>query len=90
MKPWKYVSRAEMTLPKKWAEDETEVDNLKKTFMLSAANIKKKSKHQMGWALDVAGDNARIKQSAKAAGATVIYDEASHVHLEFKNYAKSK
>lgn len=45
------------------------------------------SKHATGYALDIAGDNARISAVAKSCGASLVFDEKSHVHVEFKNGA---
>lgn len=44
-----------------------------------------KSKHGSGYALDIAGDNNGIKVMCKGLGATLVFDEKSHVHVEFKN-----
>ena len=38
-----------------------------------------------GYALDIEGDNAAIKSLCKGLGATLVFDEKSHVHVEFKN-----
>jgi peptidoglycan hydrolase-like protein with peptidoglycan-binding domain len=43
------------------------------------------SKHGTGYALDIEGDNSAIKSLCKGLGATLIFDEKSHVHVEFKN-----
>ena len=43
------------------------------------------SKHGAGYALDIAGDNAETTRVAKALGATLVFNEASHVHVEWKN-----
>lgn len=50
------------------------------------------SNHRFGWALDIyAGEvnrhekNKRTKAICKSLGATLTYDEKSHVHVEFKN-----
>lgn len=45
------------------------------------------SKHGTGYALDIEGNNAQIKAISKGLGATVVFDEQSHVHVEFKNMA---
>jgi hypothetical protein len=44
-----------------------------------------KSKHGTGYAVDIAGDNAAIKSLCKGLGATLVFDEQSHVHVEFKD-----
>ena len=43
------------------------------------------SKHGSGYALDIEGDNNGIKSLCKGLGATLAFDEKSHVHVEFKN-----
>jgi peptidoglycan hydrolase-like protein with peptidoglycan-binding domain len=57
------------------------------TFDLAAAPVASPgvSKHGSGYALDIQGDNPAIKSLCKAAGATLTFDEKSHVHVEFKN-----
>jgi hypothetical protein len=45
----------------------------------------KYGKHKTGYALDIKGINADIKKIAKSLGATMTYDELSHVHCEWKN-----
>jgi hypothetical protein len=44
-----------------------------------------KGKHTTGYALDIKGDNATIKAIALSLGATLAFDEVSHVHCEWKN-----
>lgn len=43
------------------------------------------SKHSTGYALDIQGDNSAIRSVCNGAGATLVFDEKSHVHVEFKN-----
>ena len=43
------------------------------------------SKHGAGYALDIAGNNSQIKSVSKSLGATLVFDEKSHVHVEFAN-----
>ena len=43
------------------------------------------SMHGKGYALDIEGSNAGIVTIANAHGATLAFDEASHVHVEWKN-----
>lgn len=43
------------------------------------------SKHGSGYALDIEGDNGAITNLCKGLGATLVFDEKSHVHVEFKN-----
>jgi hypothetical protein len=48
------------------------------------------SKHGEGWALDIegAGLNQQIADISKALGATLTYNEKSHVHVEFAKGVK--
>jgi len=57
------------------------------TFDLAAAPVAPpgKSKHGTGYALDIEGDNPAIKTLCSSVGATLAFDEKSHVHVEFKN-----
>lgn len=41
------------------------------------------SKHGTGYALDISGDNTEIKRLCSALGASLVFNEASHVHVEF-------
>jgi peptidoglycan hydrolase-like protein with peptidoglycan-binding domain len=43
------------------------------------------SKHGSGYALDIEGDNSSIKSICNSHGATLVFDEQSHVHVEFRN-----
>ena len=43
-----------------------------------------KGKHTTGYALDIKGDNPTIKKIALSLGATMAFDEVSHVHCEWK------
>jgi peptidoglycan hydrolase-like protein with peptidoglycan-binding domain len=56
-------------------------------FDLAAAKVAPpgKSKHGSGYALDIEGDNHAIKSLCNGLGATLTFDEKSHVHVEFKN-----
>lgn len=56
-------------------------------FDLAAAPVAApgKSKHGTGYALDIQGDNGAIKSLCTGLGATLAFDEKSHVHVEFKN-----
>ncbi|MCG3207121.1 MAG: hypothetical protein FOGNACKC_00721 [Anaerolineae bacterium] len=60
-------------------------------FDLAAAPVAHpgSSKHSTGYAIDIQGDNARIKAICKNLGATMTFDEKSHVHVEFKNGVQS-
>lgn len=46
------------------------------------------SKHGVGYALDICGrskiDNPEIRKISSALGASLVFDEDSHVHIEFK------
>ena len=41
-------------------------------------------KHATGYALDIAGSNETTTRVARLLGATLVFNEASHVHCEFK------
>jgi peptidoglycan hydrolase-like protein with peptidoglycan-binding domain len=58
-----------------------------KSFDLAAAPVAHPgtSKHGRGYALDIEGDNSAIKSLCDGLGATLVFDEKSHVHVEFKN-----
>jgi len=58
-----------------------------KCFDLAAAPVAKpsSSKHSTGYALDIEGNNSDIKSTSRSLGATLVFDEKSHVHVEFKN-----
>jgi peptidoglycan hydrolase-like protein with peptidoglycan-binding domain len=62
-----------------------------KAFDLAAAPVAHPgtSKHSTGYALDIEGDNSRINAITKQLGATLVFDEKSHVHVEFKNGVRS-
>jgi hypothetical protein len=47
------------------------------------------SKHSTGYALDIRGENGKIATICKRLGATLVFDEKSHVHVEFKNGAST-
>ena len=42
------------------------------------------SKHGSGCALDIAGNNAETTRISNVLGATLVFDEASHVHVEWQ------
>lgn len=54
-------------------------------FQLAPQFIKPagKSKHGTGYALDVKGNNERIKDTAATLGRSLVDDEDYHVHIEF-------
>ncbi len=58
-----------------------------KAFDLAAAPVAHPgtSKHSTGYAVDIEGDNSRINAITERLGATLVFDEKSHVHVEFKN-----
>lgn len=43
------------------------------------------SNHGSGYALDIEGNNAEIERTAYALGASLAYNEASHMHCEWKD-----
>lgn len=56
-----------------------------KPWWLAVAPVAKPgdSKHGSGYALDIEGDNAETTRISKALGATLVFNESSHVHVEF-------
>lgn len=58
-----------------------------KSLMLAYAPVAKpaQGKHSTGYALDISGNNADISAVAKSLGATLVFNEGSHVHCEWKN-----
>lgn len=58
-----------------------------KSFDLASAPVAAPgtSKHGTGYALDIEGENGAIKSLCNGLGATLVFDEKSHVHVEFKN-----
>ena len=61
-----------------------------KPWWLAVAPLAKPghSLHGTGYALDIAGDNVETTKLAKALGATLAFNEASHVHVEFAKGVK--
>ena len=61
-----------------------------KAFDLAAAPVAHPgtSKHGTGYAFDIMGDNSRISAISKKLGATLVFDEKSHVHVEFAKGAR--
>jgi hypothetical protein len=53
---------------------------------LAAAPLAKPgtSKHGTGYAFDIHGENVLIKSVCSGLGATLVFDEKSHIHVEFK------
>ena len=42
-----------------------------------------KGRHSTGYALDIEGDNLMIKRICHKLNASLVFDEGSHVHVEF-------
>lgn len=63
----------------------------RKAWHLAVAPVAKPgtSKHGSGFAVDISGNNATIKSISLALGATMAFDEKSHVHVEFKTGVKT-
>ena len=73
-------------------EEKNGIFKYKKSYKLAVANVlvpngkkSKNAKHLTGYAIDIAGNNKWIKMECKKIGATMTYNEGSHVHVEFKN-----
>lgn len=66
-------------------------DKKKKQWQLAVAPVAKPgtSKHSTGYALDIKirGKNEIVSTISKSLGASLVYDEASHVHVEFNQGA---
>lgn len=60
-----------------------------KPWWLSVAKVAQpgKSKHGTGYAIDIKGDNQEISRISKELGASLVFNESSHVNVEFKNLA---
>ena len=58
-----------------------------KALMLAYAPVAKpaQGKHSTGYALDISGNNADITAVAKSLGASLAFNEGSHVHCEWAN-----
>lgn len=56
-------------------------------FHLAAAPVAHPgtSKHSSGYALDIKGPAGTVKSICKSMGASLVFDEKSHIHVEFKN-----
>jgi hypothetical protein len=61
-----------------------------KAWWLSVAPVAApgNSKHGGGYALDISGNNAETSRISKLLGASLVFNEASHVHVEWKNGVK--
>ncbi len=46
------------------------------------------SKHGSGYALDISGNNTETTRISKALNASLVFNEASHVHVEWANSVK--
>lgn len=58
-----------------------------KALMLAYAPVAKpaQGKHSTGYALDIKGPNNEIMRVARRLGASLVFNEGSHVHCEWKN-----
>jgi hypothetical protein len=68
------------------AEKIAEKNKPSEPWDLAAAPLAKPgtSKHGTGYAFDIHGDNVLIKSICNGLKATLVFDEKSHVHVEFK------
>lgn len=57
-----------------------------KALMLAYAPVAKpaQGKHSTGYALDIKGNNSDTARIAKSLGASLVFNEGSHVHCEWK------
>jgi hypothetical protein len=58
-----------------------------KSFGLACAPVAAPGKgtHSTGYAVDIKGDNDEIARIARKLGASLVFPEDSHVHVEFKH-----
>ncbi len=70
------------------AEAKSNPPHSEKGYWLSVAPVAKPgtSKHNTGYALDIAGNNIETTRISKLLGASLVFNEASHVHVEFANW----
>jgi len=63
-----------------------------KVWLLAVAPVAKPgtSKHSTGYAVDLYGDNAEIEEISESLGASLVYPEGSHVHVEFQKGVAGK
>jgi hypothetical protein len=85
---WSLVTQCKKDLEAAWGSSTEMASKSKydqKALDLSVAPIMPpgKSKHGTGYALDISGNNAEIKSVSRQLGATMTFDEKSHVHVEF-------
>ena len=64
----------------------------RKVWLLAVAPVAKpgKSKHSTGYAVDLYGSNSEIMKISKGLGASLVFPEGSHVHVEFKDGVAGK
>lgn len=64
---------------------EKDPPKFEKRYWLSIARVAnpKFGKHRTGFALDIAGANSETTRVARALGASLVFNESSHVHVEF-------
>ena len=57
-----------------------------KVWLLAVAPVAQPglSKHSTGYAVDLYGDNEEIAEISRSLGASLVYPEGSHVHVEFQ------
>ena len=57
-------------------------------YALNPLMVPRQGNHIHGWALDIAGDTEAAATIAKFLGATLVYEELTHCHCEFRNGVK--
>jgi len=67
-------------------------DKVRKAWLLAVAPVARPgtSKHGKGYALDLYGDNKQTQLISAALGASLVFPEGSHVHVEFGNGVAGK
>ena len=57
-------------------------------YALNPLMVPRQGNHIHGWALDIAGDTEVAATIAKSLGATLVYEELTHCHCEFRDGVK--
>jgi hypothetical protein len=57
-------------------------------YALNPLKAPSESNHIHGWALDIAGDTHAAATIARSLGATLVYEDLTHCHCEFREGVK--
>ena len=85
---WRLVNRCKLAMKQAVGKDKEAnraVRRVRGSWGMATARLARpgRSKHGCGYAVDIAGNRPLIRRVCRALGATVRYDEESHVHVEF-------